>query len=290
MDHQAIKELLPLAALDWLEPAEALALEEHLRSGCEDCTTELNEFRETAALLSLSLETQGSEERIWARLESRLRPEVPQKGQSIVWDARIERSLAGRRLAAWRIASAVMAGGIVALAIYTGQLIYQGDRAENGLRQNLAQRDMRNAGLSNELVRSRAEVKALQQVLSERIRLERVLSAPDLRLTRLQSLAPAPGAGAIIAFSADNKSAVLQATGLPPTPPSKTYELWWITKEHGPVAAGLFQAKEGQPMIASVSTPPAGEHVLLGAVTLEPAGGVSKPTGEMYLKGAPGPA
>jgi hypothetical protein len=29
--------------------------------------------------------------------------------------------------------------------------------------------------------------------------------------------------------------------------------------------------------------------VLLSAVTLEPAGGVSKPTGAMYLKGAPGP-
>jgi len=27
---------------------------------------------------------------------------------------------------------------------------------------------------------------------------------------------------------------------------------------------------------------------LLSAVTLEPAGGVSKPTGAMYLKGAPG--
>jgi hypothetical protein len=38
-----------------------------------------------------------------------------------------------------------------------------------------------------------------------------------------------------------------------------------------------------------VSLPPAGEHVLLSAVTLEPAGGVSKPTGAMYLKGAPGP-
>jgi len=64
-------------------------------------------------------------------------------------------------------------------------LSYLGDRAESGLRQNLAQREMHIAGLSGELVRSRAEVKALQELLSERIRLERVLSVPDLRLTRL---------------------------------------------------------------------------------------------------------
>ncbi len=66
--------------------------------------------------------------------------------------------------------------------------------------------------------------------------------------------------------------------------------MWWITKEHGPVAAGLFQAEDGRPVVAPVSLPPPGEHVLLSAVTLEPAGGVSKPTGAMYLKGAPGPA
>jgi len=100
MDHQAVKELQPLAALDRLEPAEALALEEHLRAGCDECATELSEFRETTALLALSLEPDRSEERIWARLESRLKPDVVQRGKSIVPDARIERSSAGHRLAA----------------------------------------------------------------------------------------------------------------------------------------------------------------------------------------------
>jgi hypothetical protein len=150
--------------------------------------------------------------------------------------------------------------------------------------------DSRLDGLRAELTRAHDEVGALQQVLGTRIRLEKVLSAPDLRLTRLKPLAPAPGAGAIVAVSATNKAAVFQAIGLPATPAGKTYELWWITKEHGPVAAGLFQAEDGHPVVAPVSLPPAGEHVLLSAVTLEPAGGVNKPTGAMYLKGAPGPA
>jgi anti-sigma-K factor RskA len=81
----------------------------------------------------------------------------------------------------------------------------------------------------------------------------------------------------------------LHANGLPATPAGKTYQLWWITREHGPVAAGLFRAEQGRAVIAPVAAPPAGEHVLLSAVTLEPAGGVSKPTGAMYLKSASSP-
>ena len=118
--------------------------------------------------------------------------------------------------------------------------------------------DSRLASMRAELARARVEVGTLQRVLGDRIRLEKVLSAPDLRLTRLAPLAPAPGAGAIVAVSATNKAAVFQAAGLPATPPGKTYELWWITKEHGPVAAGLFQAEDGRPVVAPVSLPPRG--------------------------------
>ena len=44
MDHQAIKDLLPLAALDRLEPDEARELKEHLRAGCDECEAELREL------------------------------------------------------------------------------------------------------------------------------------------------------------------------------------------------------------------------------------------------------
>jgi hypothetical protein len=182
-----------------------------------------------------------------------------------------------------------MTAGIVGLAIYAGQLTDRMRSVAKEHQQQLAAMDSRLAHLNAELTRTRGEVGTLQRVLGERIRLEKVLSAPDLRLTRLEPLAPALGAGAVVAVSAANMAALFQATGLPATPAGKTYELWWITKEHGPVAAGLFQAENGHAVIARVSLPPAGAHVLLSAVTLEPAGGVSKPTGAMYLKGAPGP-
>ena len=294
MDHQAIKDLLALAALDRLEPDEARALEDHLRAGCDECEAELRELREVAASLALSLDQDGSDvgatERIWQRLDARLRATAPETDRLATREAGGVRRPARGGVGVWRAATAVMAAGIVGIAIYAARMNDQLRRANKEHQQQLASMDSQLGGLRAELTRARGEVGALQRVLGDRIRLEKVLSAPDLRLTRLGPLAPAPGAGAIVAVSAANKTAVFQAAGLPATPPGKTYELWWITKEHGPVAAGLFQAEDGHPVVAPVSLPPAGEHVLLSAVTLEPAGGVNKPTGAMYLKGAPGPA
>jgi len=291
MDHQAIKDLLPLAALDRLEPDEARALEEHLRAGSDECEAELRELREAAAALALSLEQESSEEkseeRIWERLEARLHGAVPQSGRPGAKEADRARRPARGRVGAWRAATAVMAAGIVGIAIYAGQMSDRMRRANEENQEQLRAMNSRVAGLSAEVRRAHVEVGALQRVLADRLRLEKVLSAPDLRLTRLAPLAPAPGANASVAVSATNKAAVFQAVGLPATPAGKTYELWWITKEHGPVAAGLFQAEDGHPVVAPVALPPPGEHVLLSAVTLEPAGGVSKPTGAMYLKGAP---
>ena len=130
-------------------------------------------------------------------------------------------------------------------------------------------------------------IDALSKVLSERIRLEDVLDAPDLEVTRLAPLPPAPGAHAVVVLSKSSGDAVLRASGLEAPPAGKTYEFWWITKQKGPVPAGTFTTESGNEVIAKVDPPPPGDRVMATAVTLEPAGGVPKPTGAMYLKGSP---
>ncbi len=141
--------------------------------------------------------------------------------------------------------------------------------------------------LRSELASARAQTAALEGVIAERVRLERALMAPDLELVKLAPAGPAPGARAVVMVSRGARTAVIRAEDLPPTSAGKTYELWWITKKAGPVPAGLFQAVAGREAIAPAVLPPAGQRVTLCAVTLEPAGGVSKPTGAIYLKGAP---
>src|SRR5215469_2256384 len=105
MEHEEIKALLPLAAVDGLEADEARALEEHL-GGCAECAAELLEYREAAASLAMSLDPAGTEERIWSRLESRLHP--PPSSTRIATSDR-EAKRASRPAGFWRPAAIVMA-------------------------------------------------------------------------------------------------------------------------------------------------------------------------------------
>ncbi len=78
---------------------------------------------------------------------------------------------------------------------------------------------------------------------------------------------------------------MLEVNGLPPTPDDKEYEVWWIGEKQGPLRAGLFEPSSTGATIVSLDLPPPGEVVLASAITLEPRGGVEKPSGVMYLKG-----
>ncbi|MGH7905978.1 MAG: anti-sigma factor domain-containing protein [Candidatus Binataceae bacterium] len=289
MDHRAIKDLLPFAALDRLDAEERRELDEHLR-GCAECAAELHELREMAAALSVALEPAGAQERIWERLESRL------KAADASPRARISAAAAMRRpgravrppAAAgawfWKSAAALASTAAIALAIFAGLTASNSNSARARSQNEIAAISSQLAQAQANLNASRGEVDTLQRLINQRTRVDKVLLAPDLTITRLAPLKPAPGAAAIIAVSPSSRAALIQAFGLPPTPPGKTYELWWITKEHGPVPAGLFSAS-GKAVLAAVVPPPKGQHVMLAAVTLEPAGGTAKPTGAMYLKG-----
>jgi anti-sigma-K factor RskA len=282
MEHEEIKALLPLAAVDRLD---ARALEEHL-GGCAECEAELREYREAAASLATSLDPSGIEERIWNRLEARMHP-APSAARAATGDREAKRAARPARF--WRPLAIVMAASATTAAIYAAVLTVRFGVLDRQDAKLLAAMSRQITQLQDEVASAQSEVAAFHRVLDNRSKLEKILMQPDLHLTRLEPLPASPrGAGAIVAVSAANHAAMIQADGLPPTPQGKTYELWWITKESGPVAAGLFQVGASGSTAAPASMPPAGQHLLASAVTLEPAGGVSKPTGQMYLKGNPG--
>jgi anti-sigma-K factor RskA len=289
MDHGAIKNLLPLAAVVSLEPEEARALEDHLRTGCDECEPELRELREAAASMAYALDPAGSQQRVWERLDARLR--ASERGAAVRPASRRGAAAARPalgRVGVWRAAAGGLTAAAIGLAVYAGIVSDRLNHSQADNQRRVAELDSRLTNARAELMNTRGEVRTLQAVLADQSRLQRVLMEPDLRLTRLEPLTPAPGAKAIVAVSGRNNAAVIQASGLPAAPDGKIYELWWITKESGPVEAGLFQASPGRTTIAPASPPPPGQHVMLSAVTLEPLGGVSKPTGAMYLKGLAG--
>jgi len=332
MTHDELKALLPLAALDRLEPDEIESLREHL-AGCEECDSELREFEHAVAMLALAVDAPASEDRVTRKLEARLAapapppvvritaPPVPTVGVPSAAPAPVktpaapiipgaEPGMAPRTTPApapprdreptrapepmrreggrWVRRLAIAAALLLALfgAAVTSRLMDL-KRAYDDRGDKLAYLQNRFTTLQHDAEQEEQKIDALSKVLSERVRLEQVLDAPDLRVTRLTPLPPAPEAHAMVALSKTSGDAVLRASGLTAPPAGKTYEFWWITKQKGPVPAGTFAAESGKDVVAKVDPPPAGDRVMAAAVTIEPAGGVQKPTGAMYLKGSP---
>lgn len=232
-------------------------LEEHLRGGCDECAAELREFREIAASLVLGLDPVGSEEGIWTKLDAHLHS-AKTNSRSISGGEKIENAGRPRRIpvGVWRTATGILAAAVAGLVIYAGLVTDRLHRVVVEHQHQLTSLNSQINSLQTALASAHSQVSALERVLADRLRLERVLMAPDLRLIRLQPLKPAPGAAAVVAVSDANHSAMIQAFGLPPMPPGKTYELWWITKQSGPIKAGLFQVASDRLVIAAASALP----------------------------------
>jgi anti-sigma-K factor RskA len=78
---------------------------------------------------------------------------------------------------------------------------------------------------------------------------------------------------------------ILVAAGLPEAPAGKTYQLWAIAGGNAPVSAGVFSVDPSGAGSLTVRPLPGVSTVSAFAVTLEPAGGLPAPSGEMYLLG-----
>ena len=98
-----------------------------------------------------------------------------------------------------------------------------------------------------------------------------------------QPLAPV-GAGR--ALWTESGSMAFLATGLPPLPEGATYQIWFVTPEAAPVPAALVIPEAGGNATVTLQLPE-GVTPAAMAVTIEPAGGASQPTGDVYLLSEP---
>jgi anti-sigma-K factor RskA len=292
MDHDRLKELLPLEALGTLDGEDARAMAAHLAEGCDECEADLRSFREALAAMAIAAVDDGPSDRIWQRLDRRLQSTAtdPAAHSTVNYrpaDRATDRPVREGVSRAWRIVAVAASVASIALAVTIGNYATRivTIREENSSR--LAALEMQERALTSQLQDRNRELATLRDQISVSGRLTQAVLAPDARIIRLGPLPPAPDASGIVAVAPARNQAVLQVAGLPQPPPGKEYELWWIGSKSGPVKAALFApAAHGEAIVAS-TLPPPGEQLLAGAITLEPAGGVDKPTGAMYLKGAP---
>ncbi|MGO9264917.1 MAG: anti-sigma factor domain-containing protein [Candidatus Binataceae bacterium] len=289
MNHDQLKELLPLEAIGLLEGEEARALAAHRADGCDECEAEVRGFRETLAAMALSAAGEAPADRIWERLERRLDTVAADLPATSERAGGRGAAIAARRgeLRRWRVSAAIAAGVALLMTVVA-------DRSARQLVATRTAADAQIAALANrtrardvQLIERDQELTSLRDQLATVSQMTRAVLAPDFHMIKLQPMPPAPDAAGLVAMSASRGRCVVEVAGLPMPPPAKTYELWWIGSKSGPVRAALFNPGPHGGATVAPGMPPAGETILASAVTLEPAGGMDKPTGAMYLKGAP---
>ncbi len=128
------------------------------------------------------------------------------------------------------------------------------------------------------------EATALKQETERQQSLVTLLRDPATQVVALPGLGPAPGAKARMLWHA-TAGGLLVAQGLPPAPEGKAYELWATAGKGAPMPAGVFTVNAKGIGSLRVAPIQAAGPVDTFAVTLEPAGGVSTPTGAVYLAG-----
>jgi anti-sigma-K factor RskA len=281
MDHAEIKDLIPLKALSRLEGDEARAVDDHLAARCDECERELASFNE--ALAAMAMAESGDDtpsDRIWGRLQARLDASRPPN--------RIENRSArgpsrGRGLAMF--GSAVSAAAVVAIVL---SYVFLNSRLTSNTSETsheIAALTAKIIELERNLDSTGDQLAALQVKVAQTTDLTLASLGPDARVVRLAGLAASPSANGTVALNHSQGTAMREVNGLPPTPDDKQYEVWWIGEKQGPLRAGIFEPLSHGATIVSLDLPPPGEVVLASAITLEPHGGVDKPSGAMYLKG-----
>jgi anti-sigma-K factor RskA len=154
------------------------------------------------------------------------------------------------------------------------------ERSLQEVQVTLAQQQQQFEANTRELVNLREAVARQRGVIE-------VLTAPGLQVRSLQRAKLGLDTEGHVLWNERRKAWLFYAFGMPPAPEGKEYQVWFMTEREGPVSAGLFSPDRtgvGQVLAAPPSK-------LFGringvAVTLEPAGGLPKPSGEMYLRGS----
>ena len=267
MNHDALRELTGAYALGALSGEEKRALEAHLPS-CAECAAEVRAFGDVARGLndavpqidppaSLRGRVVAHVENLAAKSAAPPAVRQPQIGQGF--------SGTGWLALAASLAAAVL--GFYALSLR--------DRVQ-GLQGELAEARQR-AATAEQIVQT------IQQRAENLQRTSDIVRAADVADFKLQGQGPASAASGR-AFVSRSRGVVFVAQNLPPLDPGKTYQLWVITVDDRRISAGVFAPESAG--AASVTTALNVPNPKMVAVTVEPAGGVPAPTGDIYLLGS----
>jgi anti-sigma-K factor RskA len=251
MAHEEWLERAEIYGLGALDGDELIQFEAHL-AACPVCDGHIRETKENLAVIARSLTPLAPPPQLKSRLLHQINPVV----------APPVREKTRSRWFPWSIsAGAFAAAGLLFMLTWNLYTTRQ------------------------ELQRLQKEVASIQAGSTLHETSIQFLSDPHARSAHLKGLAPSPDAMGHLLWNPETGKGVLITMGLPKNTPDKVYELWAIAGDQ-PVPAGTFSVEDKPHTLLKIPSLPQGKSFDKFAVTLEPAGGVPKPTGPMHLLGS----
>ena len=270
MAHEDYKEMLPALALSALDAEDALALNQHL-SECAECRRELADWEGTAGSLALSASPAEPSRQVRDRIMSAVRDEKQQSQQSQQSQAapRVVQFRQSRR-EMWNSFSQV---GAIAAAVLCVVLIIW-----------IIVLWQQNRALHRDMDSLTSQIRSVEEEASLAREFVNIMSAPGARVAPLQGSGEGAGATAQIVYDRSGR-AMLMANGLPATAVGKAYQLWYIVGKNPPIPGGTFTTDPvGRGDLTDQVPQQALDSSAVFAITLEPAGGSTEPTGAIYLR------
>lgn len=262
MVHDDYKEMLPAHALSSLDAAEAHVLNQHLAE-CDECRRELADWENTAAELALGANPAEPSSHVRARIMNAVRKEKQSQSESrVVTFPQSRRDLWTSFGPIGAIAAAVL---FLALIIWILVLVQQ-NRLLHRQNQSLA-----------------SEIQFMQQEFARSQDFVELVTLPGAKVASLSGSGPGSEARAKLVYARGGE-VMLLASGLPPNPAGKEYQLWFIVGTKPPIPGKTFVPdNDGRGTLRDVASDQPLDSAVF-AVTLEPAGGVDTPTGAIYLR------
>ena len=258
MVHSDYKEMIPALALSALDAAEARALDQHL-SECSECRMELQDWEATAAAMAVSANPLEPSPKVRERILTEIRKDV--SSSQVIPFRSTTRNI-------WSSFGSLgaMAAVVVMAALIVGLIVMW--RQNQAAQANLA-------GLSKQLETTRKEVERQNEFFQ-------LVNSPGTRMVELAGNNRAVGATAKLAYDTSGR-AMLIANRLPSVPQGKEYQLWFIVEGKPPMPGKTFAPDNAGSAMMKDVVPEVARGKAVFAVTLESAGGVDSPKGDMYL-------
>jgi anti-sigma-K factor RskA len=255
-----------LYALGALDGEEKRAFEEHLRA-CSPCRQELAEARLRTSLLGLSSAPVAPPPSVKSALMQRVHAEASMQKQQ---NTATPPAAVQPRRKHWGLRFSLSFAAVAAvLALATFWLARDDIQKNHDIQQLQAQLGAAQATASREDATMRAYAG--------------VVAAPDTVSITLQQQAGGPPGQAHVLYNERMGLAVYSGQVSPP-PAGKSYQLWLVPASGAPENAGLVAANQQNGALVVHLQP--GLPAKAFAVTTEPEGGSTQPTGPKVLVGA----